>query len=84
MTREQFAREYAQRSNTTVEFLREHGQEVRPCVCGDKNCIGWQMAHVRIVEWPEDSPFPKSDPRYTAAKKTAGKVYRVTGPRKRP
>lgn len=53
MTAEQFAYAYAQRSGVTVEWLKEHGREARPCNCGDEQCEGWQMAHVREDEWFE-------------------------------
>jgi hypothetical protein len=66
MTREEFARTYADRSGLTVEQLREWGREPRPCHCDGIECEGWQMAHVRDEDWPEDSPFPKSDPRFSA------------------
>lgn len=51
MTAEEFAEGYARRSGVTVEWLREHGREVRPCDCGEDGCEGWQMAHVREDEW---------------------------------
>ena len=66
MTRQEFAQRYATRVGLTVEQLRQYGREVRLCVCGEDGCEGWQMAHVRDEEWPEDSPFPKSDPRFGA------------------
>ena len=43
----EFGRRYAERSGVTVEWLKEHGREVRPCDCGDEMCEGRQMAHVR-------------------------------------
>jgi len=67
MTRDEFAQAYAKRSGVTVARLREHGREVRPCLCEDEGCEGWQMAHVAGEDWPEDAPFPKSDPRYGAS-----------------
>ena len=67
MTREEFARAYLERSGLTAEQLRDFGREPRPCVCGEENCDGWQMARVHGEDWPEDSPFPKSDPRYRDA-----------------
>jgi len=39
-----FATAYAKRSGVTVEWLKQQGQEVRPCDCGD--CEGWQMGRV--------------------------------------
>jgi hypothetical protein len=72
-----FERAYAERSGVTVEWLHERGEEVRPCVCDWDDCQGWQMARVRGQDWPEWSPFPKSDPRFTAyraSKKAARRV----------
>lgn len=40
--REQFEREYAERSGVTVEWLRER-RTVRRCGCGEDGCRGWQM-----------------------------------------
>ena len=51
---QRFAEDYARRSGTTVEWLREHGREVRPCDCGADDCLGWQMAHVRELQWAVD------------------------------
>jgi hypothetical protein len=45
-TAEEFAEGYAIRSGVTVEWLREHGREVRPCDCDAPECEGWQMAHL--------------------------------------
>jgi hypothetical protein len=67
MTRDEFTQAYAARSGVTVEVLRRAKREARPCGCGEGGCEGWQMAHVSDEDWPEDSPFPKSDPRYTAS-----------------
>ena len=47
LSAEEFVAAYAERSGVTVDWLRQHGQEVRPCDCGDEMCEGWQMAHVR-------------------------------------
>lgn len=44
-----FARRYAERSGVSVEWLREHGREVRPCDCGEDICEGWRM--VREEHW---------------------------------
>jgi hypothetical protein len=54
MTRDEFAAAYAARSGTTVEWLKEHGREPRPCACGEDGCVGWQMAHVRELQWAVD------------------------------
>ena len=53
ITRERFAEAYARRSGTTVEWLKEHGREARPCDCDYEGCEGWQMAHVREDEGAE-------------------------------
>lgn len=45
--RDEFAQVYAHRSGVTVEWLSLQGREVRFCNCGDADCPGWQMAHVR-------------------------------------
>lgn len=50
MTATEFAEAYAARTGVTVEWLREHGREVRPCDCGEDICEGWRMAHVRYEE----------------------------------
>lgn len=47
MTREEFEQGYAERSGVSVEWLREHGREARPCDCGEDICEGWQMVHVK-------------------------------------
>ena len=46
MTEQEFAEGYASKSGVTVEWLREHGMEARPCDCGEDGCKGWQMAHI--------------------------------------
>ena len=51
ITREQFEDAYANRSGVTVEWLKQHGREARPCNCGDELCEGWQMAHVSEEKW---------------------------------
>jgi hypothetical protein len=51
MTAEEFAEAYARRSGVTVEWLREHGREAKPCECGSDLCEGWQMANIREDEW---------------------------------
>jgi hypothetical protein len=53
-TVEDFARAYAARSGVTVEWLKENGREARPCDCGEEGCEGWQMAHVRELQWAVD------------------------------
>ena len=61
MTRDEFARAYEASQGVTLEWLRAHGRDVRPCVCGEPDCHGWQMARLSGEDWPEDSPFPKSE-----------------------
>ena len=51
MTAQEFALAYAERSGVTVDWLREHGREVRPCDCGEDGCEGWQMAHIEHLQW---------------------------------
>lgn len=41
ITRDQFEREYAERSGLTVEKLRELGRVVVACSCGAPECQGW-------------------------------------------
>lgn len=47
---ERFAKEYAERSGVTVEWLKEHGREARECDCEEEGCEGWQMAYVDNFE----------------------------------
>lgn len=48
---EQFEREYAARSNTTVERLRACGHVVKRCKCGEAGCEGWQsISQSRVAE----------------------------------
>ena len=50
ITKQQFEDAYAERSGVTVEWLKEHGRETRPCYCEEEGCKGWRMAHVREDE----------------------------------
>lgn len=43
MTAEEFARQYAERSGVTVEWLREQNMVPKPCDCGQGSCAGWMM-----------------------------------------
>jgi len=54
VTREQFEQAYAARSGVTVDWLKEHGREARPCACNNEGCEGWQMAHVKELQWAVD------------------------------
>jgi hypothetical protein len=45
---EQFAREYAERSGVTVDWLRRNGREACECECGAEDCEGWQMTHTGV------------------------------------
>lgn len=47
MTREEFERQYTERSGITIEFLHELGRFAEPCNCGEEGCQGWQMVHKR-------------------------------------
>ena len=42
MTKEQFEKRYAKRSNLTVEELRELDVIIESCDCDYKLCSGWQ------------------------------------------
>lgn len=44
---ETFFHEYAARSGTTVERLRELGRDVFPCDCDAPECEGWQVRNAR-------------------------------------
>lgn len=59
MTREEFEAEYATRSGVTVEWLREHGQHVEACECGDAICTGWAM----VGNGPEQPRMAEDGPR---------------------
>ena len=54
LTREDFARAYAERSGVTVEWLKRRGREARPCDCDSEDCEGWQMAH--MSDYQEEAP----------------------------
>jgi hypothetical protein len=43
VTKEEFVRDYARRSGTTVKHLRELGMWAEPCDCGIGDCAGWKM-----------------------------------------
>lgn len=49
-SRDDFEREYAERSGITVERLRALGRIVRPCHCGDALCEGWQSVNGEAAE----------------------------------
>jgi hypothetical protein len=49
ITREQFEREYAERSGLTVERLRELGRVVLPCECDYEGCQGWRSVSREIA-----------------------------------
>lgn len=38
---------YAERSDVTVEFLHAWGRFGAPCTCGEEECEGFQMMHLR-------------------------------------
>lgn len=54
LTADEFAETYAARSGVTLEWLRENGRSVARCDCGEDGCEGWQMAHVRELQWAAD------------------------------
>ena len=47
----EFAEQYAAGSGVTVEWLKAHGREVRPCNCDYEGCEGWQMARLKELAW---------------------------------
>jgi hypothetical protein len=51
ITADDFERQYAARSRMSLVELRRY-RTVRPCVCGDPSCQGWQsMSHERAREY---------------------------------
>ena len=50
MTKEEFEKSYAEKSNMTVEELRELGVTIEPCDCEDELCHGWQAVTQRNKE----------------------------------
>lgn len=60
MTKDEFEKQYADRSGVTVEFLHEHGRFGKPCDCDEEICQGWQMTHADS-EWepPADATMPE-------------------------
>ena len=50
MTKDEFEKGYAERSNVTVDWLHEHDQFAIPCDCGESECRGWQMIHLKEDE----------------------------------
>lgn len=46
-----FERQYAARSNISVERLRAYGRFPKKCDCGEEGCEGWQMAY------PDETPI---------------------------
>jgi hypothetical protein len=56
-SREQFEREYAERSGMTVEKLREH-RTVRSCDCGEDGCEGWQCVSHEVAADIDDPSQP--------------------------
>ena len=63
MTATEFARGYAEHSGVTVEWLREHGREVRPCDCEFEGCEGWQMAHIEAARWAVEHGIATAEER---------------------
>lgn len=47
MTKDEFEKRYAERSDMVVEELRELGVTIEPCDCGDILCLGWQAVSQR-------------------------------------
>lgn len=57
ITREQFEENYARLSGITIEWLREHGREARPCDCDYEGCEGWQMAYIAEARYAAEHGF---------------------------
>jgi hypothetical protein len=51
----EFERRYAERSGTTVEWLRRLGRIVAPCRCGEAICEGWQS--INRESWELDTRY---------------------------
>jgi len=43
ITKEQFIKEYVEKSGISVEWLEKHNQVAEPCECDYEHCRGWQM-----------------------------------------
>jgi hypothetical protein len=43
ITKEEFERQYAEKSGVTIEWLHAHGQFAEPCDCEWDECKGWAM-----------------------------------------
>jgi hypothetical protein len=54
ITADEFEKRCAERQGVTIEFLRDLGQVVAPCDCGEDGCDGWimvqQLPGVKKVE----------------------------------
>jgi len=50
MTKKEFERGYAQRSNITLKQLHKLGLKAHPCDCDFEDCQGWQMLHISLVK----------------------------------
>ncbi len=46
-----FAEQYAARSGVTLAWLEAQGRQAQMCDCNDKDCEGFQMAH--MADWNE-------------------------------
>lgn len=44
-TKEEFERQFTERTQVTVAYLRAQNRIAIPCDCGDESCFGWQMAY---------------------------------------
>lgn len=54
----EFERQYAERSQMTVEQLRDLGRVVRPCDCGEEGCEGWQSVSQEHADEIDDPAIP--------------------------
>jgi len=47
MTRDEFEKQYADKSGVTIEWLHEQGQFASPCYCGEEGCDGWKIINTK-------------------------------------
>ena len=59
MTKEEFERGYAERSESTMQQIRELGLSPQPCACGGYDCPGWAMVHADNLKAHMDLYAPK-------------------------
>jgi len=69
LTKTEFEKHYAQRSNLTVAELRQLGITIEPCTCGYSGCSGWQA----VTQQENKSPRYYSVRNTNKAKNLGGK-----------